>query len=99
MIFKRLCVEGSGYNSIIPIEELKKHVKSSFIEINGNEIIKIELSPLYEPPQKRRNEQKEYWKSTNLYKKIENYKKMTQVNFADVFKRRQNIVAMGKRKW
>lgn len=90
---------GSGYNSIIPIEELKKHVKSSFIEINGNEIIKIELSPLYEPPQKRRNEQKEYWKSTNLYKKIENYKKMTQVNFADVFKRRQNIVAMGKRKW
>ncbi len=90
---------GSGYNSIIPIEELKKHVKSSFIEINGNEIIKIELSPLYEPPQKHRNEQKEYWKSTNLYKKIENYKKLTQVDFADVFKRRQNIVAMGKRKW
>lgn len=32
-------------------------------------------------------------------KKIENYKKLTQVNFADVFKRRQNIVATGKRKW
>lgn len=82
---------GCEYNKVCSIDELKNYKKANTIKINDSEIIKIEIFPLYVDAEEYRKEQKDYWKTLNLEKKIKSYKEVTKIDFTEFLKRRSSL--------
>src|SRR5690606_2086422 len=82
---------GKAYNKVILMDNIKKDEKAKTFRINGSEVIKIEIFPLYKNAKEYRKEQETYWKKINLSKQIERYKKETTIDFTEFLKKRSSL--------
>lgn len=82
---------GKAYNKVISMDNLKTDEKAITLKINGSEIIKVEIFPLYSNAKEYRKEQENYWKKLNLSKQIERYKEETTIDFTEFLKKRSSL--------